>query len=144
MLNKHVGKIHAPFQTMEQTFLYRNSTLTRFLRRLEAATSRLEDIASSSQSADGLEVVPGTSAAAVNRSAGAVQSHPSSIPPSSVAAPAAPAALPHQTLPRSVEEFDSIVQDDLQPFATLSDKLGDAVKDQVRRKQRPRLTHAIG
>ena len=89
------------------------------LRRLEAATSRLEDIASSSQS-DGTtrsthaSSVPITGAASVNGEGAR-----------------ASALSPAEELPPVIEEFDQLLQDDLKPFSDIGQKLGGLIADQV-------------
>lgn len=91
------------------------NTLTTVLRRLEAATSRLEDIASSSVGIDG-STTAGTA-------------------PGSVAGiatpPEAPTPKPVDTLPEAIQAYDDIVSNDLQAWLDLSSKLGDAIDGQV-------------
>lgn len=87
--------------------------------RLEAATSRLEDIATS---VDGTEPAQnGASASAPGTSTAAVAAVPES------AAPPAPT----EPLPRSIEEFDELIEGDVAAFVTASSKIGGLVEEQV-------------
>ena len=97
---------------------YLNCLLTPFCR-LEAATSRLEDIATS---ADG-------SSALTNGAAGSSQTAAAAVPLPE--APSAPAP-PQEPLPRSIEEFDKLIEDDVTAFVTASGKIGGLVEEQVR------------
>lgn len=95
-------------------------TLTATLSRLEAATSRLEDIASTSLGFD------------------VTASNGTSAPPSIVAgttASQAPPAKPAESLPPSVEAFDAIVDTDLKPWLELSSKLGNDIDGQAKAVQ---------
>ena len=90
--------------------------------RLEAATSRLEDIA-----------LAQSSATSVKQSLDAPSTHP---PPSTTRAPAASNAPPPATAPiedsRSVQAFDeTIVTGKLEPFLKLANEIGGPVKEQV-------------
>ena len=105
----------------------RNSDLIGLLSRLEAATSRLEDIASSSSSFEGSQPshAHGSSAAAVNRAAStASTSKQTAALPSSASEP--------EDLPESVVEFDNVVQNHLKPFLNQGSKLGGVVAEGVR------------
>lgn len=46
--------------------------------------------------------------------------------------PAAP-ATPQEPLPKSIEEFDKLIEDDVSAFVTASAKIGGLVEEQVRR-----------
>ncbi|KAF2456218.1 adenylate cyclase associated N terminal-domain-containing protein [Lineolata rhizophorae] len=87
-------------------------TLIHQRSRLEAATSRLEDIASSST--NGFDQQPGTAGS-------------TSQPSGSAAAPQAKPAP--QELPPSIAAFDALVNGDLKTFIDKSDKVGDVVKE---------------
>lgn len=94
--------------------------LTAALTRLEAATSRLEDIASTS----------------VGFEPGAPNGAPA--PPSAAAAAATSAAPPAkaaESLPPSVEAFDAIINADLKPWLELSGKLGEVIDGQAKAVQ---------
>lgn len=92
--------------------------LTTLIKRLEAATSRLEDMASATIEA------PKTNGAAPPPTA--------PLPPAPVAAaaPAPPKPLP-EALPESVEEFDAFIAGPLKKFVNLSDELGGPVAEQA-------------
>jgi len=94
--------------------------LTAILSRLEAATSRLEDMASS------------TVEAPTQKINGAAPPPTVPLPPAPVAvvAPAPPKPLP-EALPESVEDFDSFITGPLKKFVNLSDELGGLVAQQV-------------
>ncbi|KAB8337242.1 hypothetical protein FH972_021544 [Carpinus fangiana] len=99
------------------------------IKRLDAATSRLEDIATSIT-----QSTPSTSVGskAVEPSASAA-SH--TIPITSPSGPSTPAAAPsapgpvREDLPASVTEFDTIVKDDLDHFDKISQGLGGLALD---------------
>jgi adenylyl cyclase-associated protein len=93
----------------------KDSTLTNLLTRLEAATSRLEDIASSAASFE----QPTTNGAAAAAS-------------SSTPAPAQPAKeAPKEELPQSIEDFDVLLKGDVKAWVDLSTALGGMVAEQV-------------
>lgn len=118
--------------TDKHALLYRLSSpthvpddaLTRLALRLEAATSRLEDIASSSfEKPSALDAAPGAQQAAF---AGAPAR--SSLPP---AAPSAPAAPAKAELPPMLAAFDALLDNELKEFTDLSKKIGGPVAEQV-------------
>ncbi|KAK2861270.1 hypothetical protein FQN49_004378 [Arthroderma sp. PD_2] len=88
------------------------NNLTTLIKRLEAATSRLEDMASS---LDG----PSPNPTAGNGVGGAEASK--------VAAPALPAAEP---LPKCIEAFDTIISNEVKTFIDISQQLGGLVVPQ--------------
>jgi adenylyl cyclase-associated protein len=92
--------------------------LTAIIHRLEAATSRLEDMASAT-------VEP-------PKTNGAAPPPAVPLPPTPVAAAVAepPKPLP-EALPESVEEFDAFLTGPLKKFVNLSDELGGPVAQQV-------------
>jgi adenylyl cyclase-associated protein len=95
-----------------------DARLIMVIRRLEAATSRLEDMATSVDASH-----PDTVAAINNASA---------KPAEPVAAPVIePAPQPVEPLPRSIEAFDKIINEDVQGFVTASEKIGGLVEQQV-------------
>lgn len=101
--------------------------LTTVIHRLEAATSRLEDIASATveqPKANGETLAPAPAPAA-------------SLPPTTAAVitPEAAKALA-PLLPQSVEEFDLFITGALKKFVNLSDEVGGPVAEQVRDKWR--------
>lgn len=92
--------------------------LTTVIRRLEAATSRLEDIASTSVGFDA--AAPGQN---VGASAGAT------------AQPTQSTAVPSKavdSLPPSIQAFDKLLDTELKEWLELSAKLGDVINGQVR------------
>lgn len=93
--------------------------LLTFIRRLEAATSRLEDIATT---------VDGNA----NLTNGAAESTQDTAVAATGAAPAAPAPpAPQEPLPRSIEDFDKLIEEDVTAFVTASSKIGGLVEEQV-------------
>lgn len=93
-----------------------DGVLTSMIRRLEAATSRLEDIASSSFAQDGS---PSTGA-------------PAAVAVAGPAAPAAAAPAPKavESLPPSIAAFDELVSAELRTWLDLSSKLGSVIETQ--------------
>jgi len=97
--------------------------LTSLVHRLEAATSRLEDMASSTIEA------PKTNGTAPALTSAASPVAP--IPTPRLSEPTKPLPEP---LPESVEEFDNFLKGPLKKFVNLSDELGGAVAQQVGHK----------
>ena len=94
--------------------------LTTLILRLEAATSRLEDIATSVDSTHPETVAAiSTAQATIAENAAAA------------AVPAAAAAAPPEPLPRSIEDFDKVISDDVKPFVSASEAVGGLVEQQV-------------
>jgi adenylyl cyclase-associated protein len=95
--------------------------LTSLILRLEAATSRLEDIATSVDSTH-----PETVAA--------ISTAQATIAENAAAAAAAipvAAAAPPEPLPRSIEEFDKVINEDVKGFVSASEAVGGLVQQQV-------------
>jgi adenylyl cyclase-associated protein len=95
--------------------------LSTLIRRLEAATSRLEDIATSVDSTHPETVAAISTAQATiaeNAAAAAALSAPD-------------AAAPSEPLPRSIEDFDKLINDDVKSFVTESEGIGGLVEQQV-------------
>ena len=101
-----------------------DARLTMVTRRLEAATSRLEDMATS------VDATHPDTVAAIN-SASITQGIAAAA--TAIAAPATtePTPPPTEPIPRSVEEFDKIVKEDVQAFVTASEQIGGLVEQQV-------------
>lgn len=100
--------------------------LTAIIRRLEAATSRLEDIASAT-------VEPATSNAQSNiTGAPSLPAPTGPLPPPPTSLPAVPKEVV-EPLPASVEEFDGFLAGAIKKYVTLSDGLGGSVAAQVNR-----------
>lgn len=94
--------------------------------RLEAATARLEDIATSTLELP--QAVP-----ALAQSVGGPPSNnnstPAPLPPPP--APVAPKAPP-EPVPESVEDFDAFITSSVVPYVNISKKIGGLVAEQVR------------
>ena len=93
------------------------SSLTTAIRRLEAATSRLEDIASSS--AGGFETASSTPAPSTAPSQAPASSSQRTTP------------NPSEALPPSVQDYDAILDGALKTWLELSAKLGSSIAEQV-------------
>jgi len=108
--------------------------LPNWLRRLEAATARLEDIASSvvelPQAVPALQqsVVPPPSGAS-NLSTSAATS--SATTPAAVRSPAPAPAPPPEPVPESIEEFDNFIEQSVQKYANISKGIGGLIAEQV-------------
>jgi adenylyl cyclase-associated protein len=108
---------HDPARQPIQVEESKPNVLTAVIRRLEAATSRLEDIASTSVAFD---------ATASGQTAGT-----SVLPtPSEASTPKAA-----ESLPPSIQAFDKLLDTELKEWLELSAKLGDVINGQVRRAQ---------
>lgn len=91
--------------------------LTGIIKRLEAATSRLEDMASST-----IEPPKLNGAAPTPAPTGPLPAPPVAVtPPKPVEEP----------IPEAVEEFDDILNTTVKKYVTLSDSLGGAIAKQV-------------
>lgn len=90
--------------------------------RLEAATSRLEDMAMSLDDPDAPKPVDAAAGAAVQPSAPAQ--------PKAVAAAPAPSA-PAASSPPQIDDFDALVKNEVQNFVNLGEKIGGLVGEQV-------------
>lgn len=102
--------------------------LTKLLSRLEAATSRLEDIASSAATFE----QPGAAAANGTASAAAGSSGPT--PTTSLAQPKSETKevkQPEEDLPQSIEDFDTLLNGDLKTWSDLSGSIGGVVNEQA-------------
>jgi hypothetical protein len=93
--------------------------LTTLLLRLEAATSRLEDIATSVDSTH-----PETIAAISTAQATIAEN-------AAAAALPVAAAPPPEPLPRSIEDFDNVINEDVKEFVAASEAVGGLVQQQV-------------
>ncbi|PYH98544.1 adenylyl cyclase-associated protein [Aspergillus ellipticus CBS 707.79] len=91
--------------------------LTTLIKRLEAATSRLEDMA---MSLDDPNSPPQTG--------GPIAAPESAIPePPKPAPPAAPAAAP---VPPQIQDFDTLIKGDVRSFVELGQKIGGVIGEQ--------------
>ena len=96
----------------------KSARLTSFCRRLEAATSRLEDMATSVDPSH-----PSLVSAIENENAPPTQGHPN--------ATNAFSASPPEPLPRSIVDFDNIIREVVGDFVAASEKIGGLVEQQV-------------
>lgn len=103
-----------------------DTPLTRMIRRLEAATSRLEDIASSAHT---IEITqPGhalgdSQAASINGD----HAHLSRAEPLGTAQTR---ETPKESLPPSIEGFDQLIDEELKTFLAVAESLGDPINKQ--------------
>ncbi|EKD19647.1 uncharacterized protein L3040_002010 [Drepanopeziza brunnea f. sp. 'multigermtubi'] len=91
--------------------------LTTLIKRLEAATSRLEDMAASS-----------IDLSAVNGAPTPAPTGPLPVPPVAKAAEPKPVV---EALPESVEDFDAFINGPVKAFVNLSDEIGGPVAEQA-------------
>ncbi|OAA69070.1 adenylyl cyclase-associated protein [Cordyceps fumosorosea ARSEF 2679] len=95
--------------------------LTTLIKRLEAATSRLEDIATSTElPKDAALALPGASSSPTDASAAAT-------PRSAPQPPAAAAAAVPEELPESIEDFDAFVDSAVADYVKRSNDVGGLV-----------------
>ena len=111
--------------------MYTRGRRTNGAYSLEAATSRLEDIATSVEGSDSRALTP-TSQTPVPTSTDTARAATPVAATPIVAAPVVTAPAP-EPLPRSIEEFDELIDGDVTAFVTASSKLGGLVEEQVGR-----------
>ncbi|KAJ8064178.1 hypothetical protein OCU04_006530 [Sclerotinia nivalis] len=97
--------------------------LTTLIKRLEAATSRLEDIASSTIPPPGTPKTNGTTSVA----SPTIQA---ATPPPTVVAPTIKTIV-EDPVPESVSEFDTFIQGSVKKYVNLSDEIGGVVAEQA-------------
>ncbi|GAA5957589.1 hypothetical protein JCM3765_001446 [Sporobolomyces pararoseus] len=99
-------------------------SLQSLLRRLEAATSRLEDIAMTQATAGGMHQVSGASS--VGAASGAVA-------PSTQSNSAAPPVIPKEVVKQApqVEAYEQLIQGPLTDYINLSKELGGLIAEQA-------------
>ncbi len=97
--------------------------LTSILRRLEAATSRLEDMAASTIDLPKLNGAAPTPA----------PTGPLPAPPTTSRAATEPPKPIPEALPESVEDFDTFISGTVKKYVSLSDEVGGPVAEQVRK-----------
>jgi len=95
--------------------------LTAIVRRLEAATSRLEDIASATVDAPSSTTQSNANGAPKSAPTGPLPPPPPPVAPKAVAEP----------IPTTVEEFDTFLSGALKKYVVLSDGLGGPIAEQV-------------
>ncbi|KAI0404334.1 adenylate cyclase associated N terminal-domain-containing protein [Xylaria palmicola] len=113
---------------MAQNNMYNLVTL---LKRLEAATTRLEDIATSTiELPHAVPALSHPTSSPADRSDGATPLPSASSPasPATAAAASTPAADP---LPESVDEFDNFISQSVDKYAKASEKLGGLIAEQA-------------
>ena len=101
--------------------------LIKLMDRLEAATSRLEDMAQATTE-------PGVAAVTANGTgvAGAAVGGAMGATAGALAA-TSPGVGPTEVLPASIEGFDTLINDQVTKFVNLSEELGGVVAEQVQR-----------
>jgi adenylyl cyclase-associated protein len=97
--------------------------VANWIKRLEAATARLEDIASSTVELP--QGVPALKETLATPQSGIVNSAPAA------AAPPPPPAPAPEPVPESIEEFDAFVNSTVQKYAKLSKDIGGLLAEQV-------------
>ncbi|POS79748.1 hypothetical protein DHEL01_v201879 [Diaporthe helianthi] len=107
-----------------------NQRVTNLLHRLEAATSRLEDIASSTIEIP--QAVPALkeTLASPDGSTKAVSDTPSRAP-SAPAPPPVAAAAADEDLPDSIEDFDAFLKTCVEKYSKLSEAIGGVIAEQA-------------
>ncbi|KAH8911359.1 hypothetical protein BR93DRAFT_924047 [Coniochaeta sp. PMI_546] len=112
-------------------------SLTTLIKRLEAATSRLEDMASSSfeipQAVPALQQTLASPQSGISTATSSAQTRapPTPAPTPAPPAPPAPPKAPEEPLPESIEEFDAFIKTSIGKFATLSKNLGGLIAEQA-------------
>ncbi|KAI1119405.1 adenylate cyclase associated N terminal-domain-containing protein [Nemania sp. NC0429] len=108
---------------MAQNNMYNLVTL---IKRLEVATTRLEDIASST-----IELPQAVPALAQATASPPEQSNGATPLPSASPSVSPANSIPHDPLPESVEEFDSFISQSVDKYVSASDKLGGLIAEQA-------------
>jgi adenylyl cyclase-associated protein len=116
---------HAGILGLSGLIIAQDNVLTTMVRRLEAATSRLEDIASSTY--------PNGEPDAANASNGAQSPGPAAKLASASAAPTIKA--PTESLPPAIEAYDEMVNSELKTWLELSSMLGEVIEGQSKAVQ---------
>lgn len=97
--------------------------------RLEAATTRLEDIASSTVELP--QAVPDLTATVATPSNTSSPTRPTPQQAVSAPAPPAPVQVPQEPLPESIEEFDAFIDQSVDKYVKASNKLGGLIAEQA-------------
>ncbi|KAI1381923.1 adenylate cyclase associated N terminal-domain-containing protein [Hypoxylon crocopeplum] len=105
--------------------------LVTLIKRLEAATTRLEDIASSTIELP--QAVPALTATLATPSGPSTTASPIPQPPITAPAPAPSASkqAPQEPLPESIEEFDVFINQSVGKYVEASNKLGGLLAEQA-------------
>ncbi|KAI1207955.1 adenylate cyclase associated N terminal-domain-containing protein [Annulohypoxylon truncatum] len=101
--------------------------LVTLIKRLEAATTRLEDIASSTIELP--QAVPALTATVATPSGPSSISSP--IPHAALPPPPALKEAPAEPLPESIEEFDNFISQSVEKYVAASNKLGGLIAEQA-------------
>lgn len=96
--------------------------LTTLIKRLEAATSRLEDIASST--------IPPPSTPKTNGTTSVASPTVQAATPPTVVAPTIQTII-EDPVPESISEFDALIQGPVKKYVNLSDEIGGVVAEQA-------------
>jgi len=109
-------------------------TAADWIKRLEAATARLEDIASSTIELP--QAVPALQETLASPQSGISAASTPAAAASSVQTPApspapAPPAPPQESVPESIEEFDAFINQSVRKYAKLSDAIGGLIAKQA-------------
>ncbi|KAI1324167.1 adenylyl cyclase-associated protein [Xylariaceae sp. FL0255] len=102
--------------------------LVTLIKRLEAATTRLEDIASSTVELP--QAVPALSKSIASPSDLSATSSPAPTAPLA-SSPAPPPPSAAEPLPESIEEFDNFINQSIDKYVKISEKLGGLIADQA-------------
>ncbi|QSZ35697.1 hypothetical protein DSL72_006819 [Monilinia vaccinii-corymbosi] len=102
-----------------------SNELTSIILRLEAATSRLEDIASSTIPP------PPADAPTTNGTSSTQQAIATPAPPPKIVEAPALKQIIEESIPESVAEFDSFIQGAVKKYVNLSDEIGGVVAEQA-------------
>ena len=105
-----------------------DNPLTTLIRRLEAATSRLEDIASSSQSPE-----PAAGQQNVAAAGGVVAQSPAEAASKGGAREGSTSTVVKESLPPAIEAMDELINADVKAFVDASKGLDSVVEEQVSR-----------
>ncbi|KAK0745031.1 adenylyl cyclase-associated protein [Apiosordaria backusii] len=106
---------------------------TTLIKRLEAATSRLEDIAQSAIDLESAAQTPPVTSSTTTpqSSTPAPSARAAVVPPPPPPAPKAPAPVKEE-LPEAVEEFNKFITNVVEKWVKLSEEIGGAVADQAK------------
>ena len=114
------------YSTSTPTPVQPDNPLTTLIRRLEAATSRLEDIASVSSSPDQQGDQQNVAAA------GASSSHsPQEATSKAGTREGSTGTVVRESLPPAIEEMDALINGDVKGFVDASKGLDEVVEEQV-------------
>ncbi|KAI0141176.1 adenylate cyclase associated N terminal-domain-containing protein [Hypoxylon sp. NC0597] len=103
--------------------------LVTLIKRLEAATTRLEDIASSTIELP--QAVPALTATVATPSRPSSVASPTPQQPASAPSPVVRSQEPQEPLPESIEEFDAFIDQSVDKYVRASNKLGGLIAEQA-------------